>query len=94
MMSPLHAERLRRGWGRGKLACLLQTAAQANDVGPIATRPSLVRMIQRYERNDLIPAEPYRSLLCEVYGKPPAAFGWLDPTASAFPSASWPLLWG
>lgn len=86
-LSPLHAERLRRGWGRAKVASLLREAAARRGERQLATPKNLARMLQRYERQAHVrePAEPYRSLLCEVYGKPPAAFGWSDSPASPPP---------
>lgn len=77
----LHAERLARGWGRSKVASLMEEAARTRGDRPLATHESLIRMLARYERKGMLPAEPYRSLLCEVYGKPSAAFGWLDSDA-------------
>lgn len=77
MVSLIRAERERQGWGRLKVARLLRQAAGRQNV-TLAGEDSVMKAIVRWETKGTVPAEPYRSLLCEIYGKPAAAFGWLD----------------
>lgn len=77
-MTLLREERERRGWDRPKLVRELQQLAKLEGAY-LASSDSLIRMSRRWEATDGPPDEPYRSLLCKLYGRSEEEFGWQHP---------------
>ncbi|AEV87175.1 55.5 kDa and 49.5 kDa sporulation protein [Actinoplanes sp. SE50] len=66
-MTPLRLERQKLGWSRTRLAHELERRAQGRF--SLATRASLLRMISAWESGARDTSDPYRTLLCEAYGR-------------------------
>lgn len=72
-VTPLRQARQDKGWSKARLAHELERLAQGRHA--LATRASLLRMISAWESGERDASDPYRTLLCEAYGRDAAELG-------------------
>ena len=77
----LKAARLNRGWTPAQAVAILRLHAVADQLR-IATVPSLLTMLSRWEHGYPAPGPVYRRLLCQIYDATPDELG-LKPLSRA-----------
>jgi tetratricopeptide (TPR) repeat protein len=81
-VTPLRAQRERRGWSKTQLDIRLRNAAKARR--EVLPQPqSLARQLARWENGHGAVSELYQQLFCEVYNCSPTELGFIKPPAPA-----------
>jgi tetratricopeptide (TPR) repeat protein len=83
-VTPLLAQRKRRGWSKSKLIAHLRQAARARGE-TLAETPSIARNLARWENDGRGVSPLYQQLLCDVYECSPAELGFIEPTDAPEP---------
>ena len=83
-MTPLLAQRQRRGWSKSKLIAHLRQAARARGEA-LPDTESIARNLARWENKGRGVSPLYQQLLCDVYECSPAELGFIEAADAAEP---------